>query len=700
MVILLFNNWERFFMKKKSLLLGALMLIAMCASACTPTSSNGNSSSSSVSSHNSTTSSVTSSSKSSSSSSSSSKSSSSTSSSTSSSSSSSSSSSNSSSSSSSSTSSSVSSSSSSSSSSSQRPQNVSLDIFAFNDTHGNVVDTEGKGISLAKTATLLKELRNENSIFISQGDMWQGSVESGLTRGNIVTEWMNSLDFVSMTVGNHEFDWGSQYIASNQELANFPTLGINVLNRNNNQRVNYLSPSVTFTRGGAKIGVIGAIGNCYSSISRSKVSDIYFATGSALTSLVKQEANRLKNDEKCDFIIYSIHGSNVDGDYDSELSNGYVDLVLEGHTHNKYAETDEYGVYHVQSNAYNESFYRITVDLDLTNKTCNVNEPVSYNTLNSSSPYRNYAEDAETKTILAKYKDKYEFAYEVSGYNETTRYANELKQKVADLYYETGNTTWGNQYNLILGGGYISCRGSSLQMGDVTYADLFNLFPFDNDVSLCSISGRNLRNTQFITGNSNYYINWSSYGESIRDNIDDYATYYLITDTYTVDYYTSLNVIATYENGGTYARDLLDRYIRNDGFGTKPIQQGHEGTANDPRTVAEALEYAYTHPGSSASNAGSLAMYYKGVVSRQAAYVSGQGDMSKVYIKDEGTDNEIMIYYLKKTQNNSGSTWTDVNELQLGDELIVCGRAFYYNSNTPELDNSTWVYSINGVRTA
>ena len=533
--------------------------------------------------------------------------------------------------------------------------------------------------------------------------MWQGSVESGLTRGNVFTEWMNYMNFVSMTVGNHEFDWGSQYIASNQALANFPTLGINVLNRSNNQRVDYLSPSVTFTRGGAKIGVIGAIGDCYSSISRSKVSDVTFATGYALTNLVKQESNRLRNEEHCDFIIYSLHGTYNENDYDYELSSGHhVDIVLEGHSHNKYADKDEYGVYHIQSNAYNENFYRISVDLNLTNKTCNIHEPVSYNTTLSYSPYRNYQEDAGVLNILNKYKDKYEFAYEVSGYNETTRYASELKQKVADLYYEYGNTTWGTQYNLVLGGGYISCRGSNLPQGDVTYADLYNLFPFDNDIALCSITGRNLRNTQFITGtNSNYYINWSDYGESIRYSINDSTTYYLVTDTYTVDYYTSLNVVSYLENGGTYARDLLDRYIRNDGFGTRPQpQQGHEGTLSDPRTVQEALEYAYTHPGSSASAAGSLAMYYKGVVSRQAAYVSSQGDMSKVYIKDAGTDYEIMIYYLKKTDGNMHGTWNSVDDLQIGDELIVHGRAFYYNSNTPELDNTTYVYSINGVPTA
>ena len=163
-----------------------------------------------------------------------------------------------------------SSSASSSSSSSSKPQNVSLDIFAINDMHGNVKDTPGKGIGIAKSTTALKELsKDKNSVFISQGDMWQGSVESNYTRGKLVTEWMNNMNFVSMTVGNHEYDWGYEYIVENSAIANFPTLGINVINKYSHQRVDYLTPSTTFVRGDAKIGVIGAIGNCWSSISTS-----------------------------------------------------------------------------------------------------------------------------------------------------------------------------------------------------------------------------------------------------------------------------------------------------------------------------------------------------------------------------------------------------------------------------------------------
>ena len=561
------------------------------------------------------------------------------------------------------------------------------------------MDTDGKGMSLTKTSTLLKELSaNTESVFISQGDMWQGSVESNLTRGNLVTEWMNDLDFVSMTVGNHEFDWGYQRIVENQELSDFPILGINVLNRSNNKRVDYLYPSTTFERGGAKIGVIGAIGDCLSSISGSKVRDVYFATGSALTNLVKQESTRLRNEEHCDFIIYSLHGTYGGGDYDEELSSGhYVDLVLEGHSHANYVETDSYGIYHIQGNAYNQNFYKIVVDLDLTNGTYDINDPVSYDTRNDSE-YRNYSEDPNAKAIFNKYKDQFEFAYQVTGYNNKTRYATELKTKVSELYYEAGTSKWGSSYNLLLGGGYISCRGNNLPAGDVTYANLYNLFPFDNDVVLCSVKGSNLRNTQFIIGSSNYYVQWSDYGNQVKENIDDSATYYLVTDTYTSDYYSTLTVIDEYDTNGVYARDLFNTFIANGGYGTKPQpQQGHDGTISDPKTIAEGMAYATEHPGNNASSSGADSFFYKGVVSRQATGIGSSGDLASVYVKDADGDSDMMIYYLKKTQNGS-STWESVDDLALGDVIIFSAVAFNFRSTTLEFGNA-WLYSINGVTT-
>ena len=72
---------------------------------------------------------------------------------------------------------------------------------------------------------------------------------------------MNDQGFVSMTLGNHEFDWGQDDIINNEELANFPFLAINVYSTETNSLVSYCQPSTIAKIGSAKIGIIGAIGS-------------------------------------------------------------------------------------------------------------------------------------------------------------------------------------------------------------------------------------------------------------------------------------------------------------------------------------------------------------------------------------------------------------------------------------------------------
>ena len=447
---------------------------------------------------------------------------------------------------------------------------VNLELFALNDMHGNVEDSSN-GLGIAKTSSLLKTYPDNvnNALYISQGDMWQGSAPSNLTHGQLVNDWMGQMNFTSMTVGNHEFDWGTSYVKTNAGLASFPYLGINVYSRDTDQRVDYLSPSTIINKNGAKIGIIGAIGDCYGSIAASMVPDIYFKVGDDLTSLVKQEATRLRNDEGCDMIIYSIHdGSDsttyLSHPYDISLSNGYVDLVLEGHSHKNYVLQDSKGVYHIQSSGYNKTINYINVNVNTTKDTCSIVRTKSIYT----NDYKNsLSEDAAALSLFTKYSDQISGANETIGYNSSYRSSNELCDLVASLYLQYGLSKWSTKYNVYLAGGYIKTRSPyNLYSGEVTYADLLSLYPFNNDLLLCSISGYNL-NYKFVnSSNSDYHIALSSYGQA-NSYINYSDTYYVVVDNYTSDYTSNgLTVIERYTEGEFYARDMLAEYIRNGGF--------------------------------------------------------------------------------------------------------------------------------------
>ena len=449
---------------------------------------------------------------------------------------------------------------------------VLIDFYAINDLHGKFDDTDSQpGVDELTTYLKNANKTDDHTVFLSSGDMWQGSAESNMTKGLIITDWMNELDFASMTLGNHEFDWGEEYIEANDKLAEFPMLAINIFDRDTNQRVDYASASVMVQRGNVKIGIIGAIGDCYSSISPDKVEDVYFKVGSELTSLVKAESERLRA-AGADMVVYSLHGgsgnskatvTNISGNelrsyYDIALSEGYVDLVFEGHTHQRYVVHDRHGVYHLQNGGENKGISHAEVAVNYVNDSVVMKKAEFV----ATSRYIGLEDDAIVDSLLEKYADDISAATRVVGTNKSYMSSDALCDLAAKLYFEAGFERWGEEYDIVLGGGFFQARSPyNLPAGEVTYGDLQSIFPFDNQLVLCSIQGRYLSSKFLFTSNSNYHIFCGEYGESIKNSVDPNATYYVIVDSYTSPYAPNhLTEIARYD-ANVYARDLLAEYF-------------------------------------------------------------------------------------------------------------------------------------------
>ncbi len=455
---------------------------------------------------------------------------------------------------------------------------IELDIYNVNDLHGKLDDGDNHiGVDELTTYLLNKKQSDTYSIFLSSGDMWKGSAESNLTYGKIVTDWMNELDFAAMTLGNHEFDWGEDFIEDNLDIAEFPFLAINVYERSTNSLVSYATPSVLIDKGVLQIGIIGAIGDCYSSIAASNVKDIYFKVGSELTTLVKNEADSLRA-RGADVIIYALHdgyGKTISGSsgylssqnlssyYDSSLSNGYVDIVFEGHTHQKYIASDTYGVYHLQGGDESKGITHAEILCNIANGSVFTAEAEFI----EAFEYENLEDHPIVDTLLEKYSEQLQKADEVLGnigyYVDDTV----IEQKVADLYFEVAMKEWGDKYDIALAGGFIRTRDPyNFYAGEVKYSDVVSVLPFDNRIVLCKISGYKLKTQFFENDSTDYYIAYGEYGESIKDSINTSATYYIVVDNYTSDYrYNGLTVVDYYSDN-IFARDLMAEYIKNGGF--------------------------------------------------------------------------------------------------------------------------------------
>lgn len=452
---------------------------------------------------------------------------------------------------------------------------TTFDFYTINDLHGKLADGENHpGVDELSTYFETARLRDDNVIILSAGDMWQGSAESNLTYGAIITDWMNDVGFAAMTLGNHEFDWGEAYIRQNEQIAQFPFLAINVYERGTNQPVDYCQPSAVVDASGIQIGIIGAVAD-YDSIAPDKVEDIYFKTGSELTSLVKKESERLRS-EGVDFVVYMLHdgygssigaggnvisSSQIKSYYDVALSDGYVDLVFEGHTHQGYVFTDEYGVAHLQNRGDNKGgISHVEVEFNMVTGSFSVNTT----DLVSTEAYSSLYDDPIVSELLEKYKDEVAIANQVLGQNKSQRSSTYLRQTVAQLYYELGVEEWGSEYEITLGGGFLQTRSPyDLPAGEVKYGQLQSLFPFDNDLVLCSIKGKDLLNRFINSDNSNYYI---SGDPTLMSRVDPDGTYYIVVDSYTASYEPNRLTVVEEFVSGIYARDLLAEYISEGGF--------------------------------------------------------------------------------------------------------------------------------------
>lgn len=144
-----------------------------------------------------------------------------------------------------------------------------ITILATSDMHGNVwgysyednKETTNNGMS--RLYTYIEQVRKENpnTFLVDAGDDIQGTIlTDDLANKNPANEHpvmaaMNFMKYDSMTLGNHEFNWGIENMLTILGQAEFPVLGANVIG-SDGQPVTGKSWTIV-ERGGVKLAIIG-----------------------------------------------------------------------------------------------------------------------------------------------------------------------------------------------------------------------------------------------------------------------------------------------------------------------------------------------------------------------------------------------------------------------------------------------------------
>ena len=122
---------------------------------------------------------------------------------------------------------------------------VDLRLLETTDLHSNMMDfdyykdTPTEKFGLVRTATLINAARQEvaNSVLVDNGDVIQGSplgdymAAKGLSANEVhpVYQAMNSLDYAVGNLGNHEFNYGLDYLHRALAGAKFPYVNANII---------------------------------------------------------------------------------------------------------------------------------------------------------------------------------------------------------------------------------------------------------------------------------------------------------------------------------------------------------------------------------------------------------------------------------------------------------------------------------------
>ena len=433
------------------------------------------------------------------------------------------------------------------------PMETHVVILGTSDMHGNICcwsykENSETDYGMARMYTCIRETREENPVtfLIDGGDEIQGnlltdSIASGNPdKPNPVIEAMNAMGYDSMTLGNHEFDWGVADMLKMLSTAEFPLLAQNVTDEEGKLLTG--AGWTILERGGIRLGVIGVVTPDVQILEGGKegVSDLSFADASAA---VKQAIAEIG--DQADIIMVSAH-MGMTGEYDEAGGGDSAQKILD---ENPEIDVLQVGHYHITVNSRqgrtviggvrNDGREIARFDLTLDGDKNIIDSAVSIINM------REYQPDQEICELPAV-KEAHEAAVRLSQSEtgeETERDTSILVGSAAARFQPDNEITGIPQgriedtplVDLILkvqmmnSGADVTATplyrdNSDLPEGDIYYSDIFDIYEYNNTLCRLSVTGRELKD--YMEWSASYYNQWTEGDINISFDPDIYASSY------------------------------------------------------------------------------------------------------------------------------------------------------------------------------
>jgi 2',3'-cyclic-nucleotide 2'-phosphodiesterase/3'-nucleotidase len=422
------------------------------------------------------------------------------------------------------------------------PGNGSLDvtILGTTDVHGHIYPTNYFGdkgdepLGLARVATLIKEQRakHPHTLLVDSGDSLQGTPLTYFAARvdprmpNPMVAAYNYLKYDAFTMGNHEYNYGIDYIVKARLQANYPFLSGNIYFPGTLKPI--YTPYVIKQVGGAKIGILGLTTPGIKIWDRHNVEGVQ--DFGDIIAAAKRWIPQMKA-KGADTIVVTIH-SGLGEPYD-ETYGGYapdagappenvcakladtfpddISVILLGHSHKDLPKLVHHGVLLTQAMKWGQRL--AVVDLHLEH----VNGKWKVTRKDATTLKTDHVAPDPGLMAVTRLAHQRTLAYVNSPIGTSTgewsaRRSRTEDSAIMDLINEVQMAKTGAD----LSAASVFNAAAHLPKGKLTVADIASLYVYENTLTKIAISGKQLK--EYLENSARYFNAYKPGGKIFDDN--------------------------------------------------------------------------------------------------------------------------------------------------------------------------------------
>ena len=392
-----------------------------------------------------------------------------------------------------------------------------ITILHTSDTHGRISPIEYKGVKnsggFSRRVTFVNDMRktNKNILLLDSGDYFQGSLYYRLDYGKSGAKLMPYINYDAVALGNHEFDNGLKILKRNIKLSKTQFITSNVHFKDKYLQ-KAVKPYILKEFDGEKYLIIGA--------TTSKLSNLTNTKELTVTNPI-DEINKIIKQVPHDKVIILSH-CGLDEDRAIAKAIPQIDLILGGHNHYFFTTPDYTG----KTPIIQDGEFGIRVGI------IDFDKKLKHYTYKNITPELKTNNEVDIQIAKLDKKNK-------KLTNEIVATSNILligdqdtiehnQTNLGSLVLMSMKKPFKNNYDAIITNSG-SIRINRNLKGNITYANLLEILPFDNDVVMMEIQGKYLKEILKHGQQTNrrylqYYLK--------DKNIDENKNYKVITNSY------------------------------------------------------------------------------------------------------------------------------------------------------------------------